>query len=142
MTLPGRRRAALVSVGLLLALAPAATASCSTVDADRGWPRSIRSAPAVVRQAYTFAHDHPDEMQQLPCYCGCGSIGHTSNYDCYIAGRDEAGQIVYDEHALGCSICVDITLDARRMLDDGLSLQDVRARIDAAYSPFGPSNMP
>jgi hypothetical protein len=105
-------------------------------------PGSFAGAPLVVRQAYAYAHDHPDVLKALPCYCGCGTIGHTSNYDCYIAGIDDSGELVYDGHALACSICVDITLDARRLLDQGLSLEEVRAQIDVRYSPFGPSNMP
>ena len=50
------------------------------------------------------------------------------------------GTPVFDNHALGCSLCVDITQDARRMLDEGKSAQDIRAAIVADYSQFGPPN--
>ncbi len=120
-----------------------ALTGCSGSESGRsGWPESIRAAPVVVRRAYTFAHDHPEAAQHVPCYCGCGSIGHTSNYDCFIAGEDADGNPIYDEHALGCSICVDIALDAERLLADGDSLDQIRAYIDTTYSPYGPSNMP
>jgi invasion protein IalB len=55
---------------------------------------------------------------------------------------DAAGNITFDNHALGCSICVDITQDVMRMLKDGKTLQEARASIDATYSKYGPSNIP
>jgi hypothetical protein len=105
-------------------------------------PAEVQSAPVSVQQAYQFNVANPDVMENIPCYCGCGSVGHTSNYDCYVADVDAAGQITFDNHALGCSICVDITQDVMRMLEDGKSPQDARAYIDATYSKYGPSNIP
>ena len=105
-------------------------------------PSEIQSAPAMVQSAYQFAVTNPDILTQLPCYCGCGSMGHTSNYACYIAGENSDGSIIFDNHALGCSICVDITVDAMRMLDDGQSIDAIRSYVDQTYSAFGPSNMP
>ena len=69
-------------------------------------------------------------------------MGHTSNYDCYVSDVDAAGKISFDYHALGCSVCVDITQDVMRMLREGKSTQDARAYIDATYSKYGPSNIP
>ena len=69
-------------------------------------------------------------------------MGHTSNYACYIQDDSTQNNLVYDGHALGCSICVDITVDVMDMLDQGLSLDDIRTEIDVVYSAFGPSNMP
>ena len=109
---------------------------------DPSWPSEVREAPVVVRQAYAFAHEHPEVLRAIPCYCGCGSIGHTSNYDCYIADEAADGTITYDPHALGCSICVDITQDAERLLEEGRSPPEIRASIDSTYARYGPSNMP
>ena len=81
-------------------------------------------------------------MKNIPCYCGCGNVGHTSNYDCYVSAIDAAGNITFDNHALGCSICVDITQDVMRMLEDGKSPQEARTSIDATYSRYGSSNIP
>ncbi|MCK6583894.1 MAG: hypothetical protein HUU11_16245 [Anaerolineales bacterium] len=105
-------------------------------------PAEVRSAPVTVQTAYQFNAANPDIMKDIPCYCGCGSIGHTSNYDCYVSSVDDKGNIGFDNHALGCSICVDITQDVMRMLNDGKSPQDARAYIDATYSKYGPSNIP
>ena len=108
----------------------------------QGMPEEVEAAPPVVREAYVFAAAHPEVLTQIPCYCGCGAIGHTSNYACYVSGVEADGAIAYDLHAVDCSICVDITRDTMRMLDQGLGVAQVRAQIDATYSAFGPSNMP
>lgn len=105
-------------------------------------PMEVQSAPAVVRSAYQFAVANPDVLTQLPCYCGCGGMGHTSNYSCYLAGENPDGSLTFDGHALGCSICVDITVDAMRLLDEGKPIAEIRTYVDQTYSAFGPSNMP
>ena len=101
-------------------------------------PEAVREAPATVREAYQFATYNQDVLSRLPCYCGCGAMGHTSNYSCYVAGSEEEGQLFYDNHALGCSICVDITQDAMRMLDEGKSVDEIYEYVDDTYSRFGP----
>ena len=104
-------------------------------------PDDVKSAPLVTQQAYQFAVANPDVMQHIPCYCGCGSMGHTSSYACYVESVDAAGNVKFDGHALGCSICVDITQDAIRLSKQGKSPQDIKAYVDRTYSQYGPSNM-
>src|SRR5512140_628435 len=65
-------------------------------------PAKMQSAPTRVREAYQFAVANPDALQNVPCYCGCGAMGHTSNYSCYVKESKEEGTPVFDEHALGC----------------------------------------
>ena len=55
---------------------------------------------------------------------------------------DVVGKVEYDNHALGCSICVDITQDAMRLNKEGKSVSEIRAYVDATYSKYGPTNMP
>lgn len=105
-------------------------------------PAAMQSAPILVQLAYQFAAANPDVMKQIPCYCGCGAMGHTSNYSCYVQSVDANGTITFDNHALGCSICVDITQDVMRLQREGKSIQEIRAYVDATYSKYGPSNMP
>lgn len=105
-------------------------------------PAEVKSAPTTVQQAYQFAVANPDVMKQVPCYCGCGKMGHTSNYSCYIQGVDDKGDITYDTHALGCSICVDITQDTLRLLRQGMTVAEIKTSIDQTYSQYGPSNIP
>ncbi len=119
--------------------APAAGLKLAPLD---GMPADVLAAPAQVQQAYQFAAANPDVMQHIPCYCGCGDMGHTSNYACYVGGKNADGTLQYDTHALGCSICVDITLDAMRLLKEGKSVPDIKAYVDQTYAQYGPSNMP
>ncbi len=107
-----------------------------------GMPQDVKSAPTVVQQAYQFAAANPDVMKHIPCYCGCGDIGHTSNYDCYVDGADSNGQLTFDSHALGCSICVDITQDVMRQLKQGKPVAEIKTYIDQTYAQYGPSNIP
>ena len=105
-------------------------------------PSEVQAAPVTVQQAYQFAVANPAVMKNIPCYCGCGSVGHTSNYNCYVSRVDDKGKVMFDAHALGCSICVDITQDVIRLLREGKSPQDARAYVDSTYSKYGPSNIP
>lgn len=104
-------------------------------------PEEMQSAPVSVRESYQFALANPGVLKQIPCYCGCGSMGHTSNYSCYIQG-EEGGETQFDAHALGCGICVDITQDSMRMLKEGKTVAEIRAAVDTKYAQYGPSNMP
>ena len=136
---------------IVITLVSTAVSACSTSSSSKvdlamasmdQMPMDVQSAPVAVQEAYQFNVANPDIMQDIPCYCGCGDIGHTSNYDCYVSNVDANGSITFDNHALGCSICVDITQDVMRMLRDGKTPQDARAYIDNTYSKYGPSNIP
>jgi hypothetical protein len=105
-------------------------------------PAEVQAAPATVRAAYQFAAANPDLMKGIPCYCGCGAIGHTSNYSCYVQGSDANGTISWDDHALGCSLCVNITQDAMRMTREGKGVAEIKAYVDSTYAKYGTSNMP
>jgi hypothetical protein len=103
-------------------------------------PQAIREAPKPVRDAYSFAVANPEILQQVPCYCGCGGMGHTSNYSCYVSVAPD-GTRSFEGHALGCSICVDIALDAMRLFEQGKNVSEIRLYVDVMYSKYGPSNM-
>lgn len=105
-------------------------------------PQYIQEAPVSVQQAYQFAVANPDMLKQIPCYCGCNEVGHTSNYDCYVKGQNPDGSPSFEAHALGCSICVDITQDSMRLLGKSKSVTEIRSYIDATYAQYGPSNLP
>jgi hypothetical protein len=105
-------------------------------------PADVQAAPVNVQEAYRFAAANPDVLTHIPCYCGCGAMGHTSNYACYVSGENDDGGLAFDTHALGCSICVDITQDTMRLLRDGKSVPEIQAYVDQTYAQYGPSNMP
>lgn len=107
-----------------------------------GMPAEVKSAPSTVQQAYQFAVANPEVMKQIPCYCGCGAMGHTSNYSCYVSDVGANGDVSFDTHALGCSICVDITQDTMRLIKQGWAVPDIKLYIDQTYSQYGPSNIP
>ena len=150
MPIRSRRSILLISLTILLLLL---TAGCGGSDPKTkesnlkmasmaNMPAEVRTAPVTVQEAYQFNVANPDIMTQLPCYCGCGAMGHTSNYDCYVAGVNADGSINFDKHALGCSICVDITQDTMRLLKEGKSVDQIKAYIDQTYAQYGPSNIP
>ena len=129
---------------LLLAALPACSGQSKSDQAMMPlgqMPSEVRAAPAMVQQAYQFAVANPDVMKQVPCYCGCGAAGHTSNYSCYVQSVDANGKIAFDKHALGCSLCVDITQDVIRLQREGKNIPEIRTYVDSTYSKYGPSNM-
>ncbi len=102
-------------------------------------PDFVQTAPPNVQEAYRFAAANPDILKQMPCYCGCGGMGHTSNSDCYVKAFKADGSVVeWDNHATLCTICVDITRDVMRMWREEEELTTIRAYIDQEYSRFGP----
>jgi hypothetical protein len=105
-------------------------------------PADLQSAPVSVQEAYRFAVANSEVLTQIPCYCGCGAMGHTSNYDCYVSAQNDSGAPSFDSHALGCSICVDITQDTMRLLKEGKGVSEIRSYVDQTFSQYGPSNMP
>jgi hypothetical protein len=104
-------------------------------------PASVQSAPVTVREAYQYAVANPDALKNVPCFCGCVSAGHTSNYSCYVKEVKPSGQVVFDTHALGCSLCVDIAQGVMKLSREGKSPQEIRAATDQNFSQYGPSNM-
>ncbi len=141
------RRFATVSIALLLAGIFLAACGATAKQPDKVTlasasmlPKQMQEAPVAVRTAYQFAVAHPDALKNVPCYCGCGDMGHTSNLSCYVKEVDADGKPVFDDHALGCSICVDIAQDVMKMTGEGKSPSDIRQQIVATYSQFGPAN--
>lgn len=139
-----------IIVSLVLFVLVVSTTGCGASSQNNGlamapmadMPSEVQAAPVTVQQAYQFAFANPEIMTEIPCYCGCGAMGHASNYACYVAGENADGSIKFDNHALGCSICVDITQDTMRLLKEGQALPDIRAYIDRTYAQYGPSNIP
>lgn len=64
-------------------------------------PPDIRRAPADVREAYRFAIANRDTLRYIPCYCGCGEQGHTSNASCYIQDNSTPKKLIFDRMSLG-----------------------------------------
>jgi hypothetical protein len=94
--------------GLLVTSALAAP-GCRTFEAaehryklapEKILPADIAKAPAEVREAYRFAIVNRDTLKYIPCYCGCGSEGHTSNASCYFKDSSTPASPVFDRMSL------------------------------------------
>ncbi len=78
---------------------------------------------SLTLKAYTYATEHPEVLEQIPCYCNCGVHGSTLSggqphkflRDCFI---NDKGQ--YDDHASYCDTCVAEALMAEQYLPDGI----------------------
>ncbi len=93
----------------LLGASTVAIASCRGFEAaehryklaaENVLPADIAKAPAEVREAYRFAITNRDTLRYIPCYCGCGSEGHTSNASCYVKDSSTASKLIFDRMSL------------------------------------------
>jgi hypothetical protein len=105
-------------------------------------PPLVQSAPVSVLEAYQYAVANPDILSQIPCYCGCGGMEHTSNYSCFVDEVQADGTITFDTHALGCSICVDIAQDTMRLHVQGRDVDEIFTYVDNKFAQFGPPTLP
>jgi hypothetical protein len=105
--------------------------------------------PDVVRAAYVFAAEHPEILSYVPCFCGCERSGHKGNEDCFVARRNDAGDVVeWEPHGLDCAVCLDVARDAQQMYSSGASVRDIRSAIEkkwasaAAHGTHTPTPLP
>ena len=90
----------------------------------------------VVRATYDFAAQHPEILNYVPCYCGCGSQGHMANENCFVARRDARGNVLeWDTHGFGCAVCVDVAREAMQMYSSGADVRSIRAAIERKWTP-------
>ena len=77
--------------------------------------------------SYKVAQENPELMDAMYCYCYCKkTIGHKSLLSCFADG-----------HASKCTICQDQAFYAKRMLDQGLDIGQVRKEVDKKFwRPF------
>lgn len=64
-------------------------------------PDFVRERPEAVQEAYRFAIANPEVLEAYPCYCGCNSLGHRNNLQCYIKEIHPDGRIEFETHAFG-----------------------------------------
>jgi len=60
----------------------------------------LRQLPSQVQEAYRFALANPEVLEVIPCYCGCGGMGHENNRMCYVQSETADGGVVFDSHAV------------------------------------------
>jgi hypothetical protein len=98
---------------------------------------------AKLTEVYEFAARHPEVLQYIPCYCGCEAVGHQANHDCFVKSRAANGAVTqWDEHGMGCTICLGVGRKAMNMFKAGMSVADIRAAIDREYGSHYPTHTP
>ncbi|HSG87357.1 MAG TPA: PCYCGC motif-containing (lipo)protein [Candidatus Limnocylindrales bacterium] len=100
-------------------------------------PDYVAQSNQATQAAYAFAIARPDVIEWLPCYCGCGAMGHASNLDCFIKPTDGA-PVVFEEHGSYCGVCVETALMAQDMLAKGATLIQMRAAVDMEFGDLAP----
>lgn len=85
----------------------AATAGPVTTDAIGDQVQRVPKGelPEFARTAesqalYRYAVEKGDELQYIPCTCGCLRFGHKSNRDCYIKAVNSDGRLTFTSHAV------------------------------------------
>ena len=58
------------------------------------------AATEDLQRLYRYAVEHGDELQYMPCFCGCYRFGHKSNRDCYIKAFNADGTLTFTSHAV------------------------------------------
>ncbi|HEV3216559.1 MAG TPA: PCYCGC motif-containing (lipo)protein [Vicinamibacterales bacterium] len=95
----------------------------------------------VLKDAHIFTADHPEVATYIPCYCGCGSMGHKNNADCFVASRDAEGKVTaWVPHGAACAVCIDIAVESMRMRNSGASVSAIRTQIQSEYRPRFPTS--
>ena len=91
----------------------------------------------VVRTLYEFVADNSYVARHLPCFCSCGQRhGHTSVETCYIKKRDPDGTLAWSDHAMQCTICMDVIRMGKAMHERGLSMDQIRSEVEKEYARF------
>ncbi|VVB51483.1 Protein of uncharacterised function with PCYCGC motif protein [uncultured archaeon] len=100
---------------------------------------------AMTLKAYKYATEHPEVLEQIPCYCGCGQHGSvTSNgephkfvRDCFISNDG-----VYDDHASYCDVCVGIATKAQSYFPTGIPVTGLSAVTPAPSTDLSTLSLP
>lgn len=51
------------------------------------------AARPFYKDVFEFAAQHPEVLSYVPCFCGCERSGHKDNDDCFVASRDQKGNV-------------------------------------------------
>lgn len=101
-------------------------------------PAYVQQAHGDTQMAYAYALARPDVLQWLPCYCGCSTMGHRSNLDCFLLPRQRGVPIAFEEHGSYCDVCVKTALMAQRMLGEGKTMLEIRQAVDGEFGDLAP----
>ena len=128
----------LIAIGVLLlhsgVQAQSARPVLIMISIDGLRPDYVTAAAPEVKTLYEFQITHGELMRYMPCFCGCGQSGHKSNRDCFIKSVRQDGRVEFETMAPTCDICLGVTRQTMRMLDQGKRPREIRAAIDRKYA--------
>ncbi len=101
----------------------------------------VHTAPVQAIREYNANILHGKDIAYLPCYCGCGSVGHKSNFNCFFK-KFEDGSLYTDLHGENCETCLEITSSYLKQKAAGKSLPEIRDNIEKQYSGSKPTDTP
>jgi hypothetical protein len=64
-------------------------------------PDQFWQLPQHTQDMYRYAARNRDVLQYIPCFCGCVSGGHASNFDCYVREVYPDGRLRLDAMSFG-----------------------------------------
>jgi hypothetical protein len=86
-------------------------------------PASFFTANPRVLRTYQLAHEIPETLDGIFCYCHCKQeLGHRSLLTCF-----------QSQHGAGCDICLGEAEMAEQMKAQGRTLGEIRSQIDLAF---------
>ena len=66
------------------------------LDTSAELPDYLQDTRPEMQEAYRFALANREILEKIPCYCGCNTLGHKNNYDCYVNMQEASG---FEPHA-------------------------------------------
>ncbi|MGM1046944.1 MAG: PCYCGC motif-containing (lipo)protein [Bacillota bacterium] len=89
--------------------------------------------------SYATVGDLEDILKELKCYCGCMDDGklHDSLHRCFIAEKNDDG-VKWTDHGAQCGICLSELQDAKRLKDEGKTIEEIKNFIDNKYKGTAP----
>ncbi|GAB6926392.1 PCYCGC domain-containing protein [Paenibacillus sp. JCM 10914] len=84
---------------------------------------------------YATVSEVEDIIKEIKCYCGCMDEEngyHDSLHRCFIAESTD-GEVKWTDHGAQCGICLTELQDAKRLQDEGKSIEEIKQFIDNKY---------
>lgn len=144
-----RARAVLLTLAISGMLLAACDGKESALEHHHGAASERYETTASITEMPTFLSSYTDNTQatyaavgeleailkEIKCYCGCmdGQHGyHDSLYRCFIA-ESNGDEVKWTDHGAQCGICLTELQDAKRLNDEGKSIQEIKQFIDDKY---------
>ncbi len=94
------------------------------------FPGFIISASQNTKEAYMFVTEKPETLEKISCLqCQQCNQDIKNLKDCFITNISPEG-IDYTVQALYCTKCVNATLEVKKLLEEGKSLEEIREYIN------------